>query len=621
MISSNLSTQKSLIFIVVQFLMILAILLLLTFTQSEIMTGVRAYVRAEGLYAKGHMQAIQHLNHFIQKQDNKALELFKESIAIPVGDRIARLALQRENPDHETAFQGFLQAGNDPKDIPSMIRLFIYFQDINYFREAISIWEQADILIEQLENTGLQIIRNIQTGQTAENQALISKIEMLDSQLVDHEINFSKALTEGSHWTRELLLILIISTLLILGVISTMLTKRLIFNINQTEEELASHKTRLEQIVYERTHQLENVLEGTNAGTWTWNLVNNKVDVNEKWLSMIGYSHADIPDVDFTFWEKNLHEKDKPHVNEKLQSHLQGQSDYYDVEFRLLHKKGWWVWINERGKITERDAANNPLVMSGTHIDITERKLIETERESARLEAEKSNKEKSRFLANMSHELRTPMHAIHSFTRLALKRDLDPKVKHFLENIEISTKRLTTLLNNLLDLSKLEAGKMDLNLQRTKVADLLEGTFSALDALIKEHNLNVSLSAEKEISIMIDAALMTQVFTNLISNAIKFSPKGGTITVTSKTAGEYLQISFEDEGIGIPDNERDSIFNSFVQSTKTITKSGGTGLGLPISREIVELHHGSIWVESPPAGKTQGSCFTVQLPLDSSVSR
>lgn len=234
----------------------------------------------------------------------------------------------------------------------------------------------------------------------------------------------------------------------------------------------------------------------------------------------------------------------------------------------------------------------------------------------AKEKAEAANKEKSRFLANMSHELRTPMHAIHSFTRLTLKRDLDDKARHFLENIDASTDRLTRLLNDLLDLSKLESGKMELDPQNYNVKELIDNTVNSLGSLIKEHRLELDTTGLEDVNAKIDVNLIAQVITNLLSNAIKFSPDAGKIKLVSYIDGEVFKFSIEDEGLGVPPEEHEAIFDSFVQSSKTRSKSGGTGLGLPISKEIVELHDGKIWVKSPPENKSKGSVFTFEIPLN-----
>ena len=233
----------------------------------------------------------------------------------------------------------------------------------------------------------------------------------------------------------------------------------------------------------------------------------------------------------------------------------------------------------------------------------------------AKEKAEAANKEKSRFLANMSHELRTPMHAIRSFTKLTLKRDLDAKARHFLENIDASTDRLTRLLNDLLDLSKLESGKMELDPQNCNVKELIDNTVESLGSLIKEHQLQLDVSGLDEINATIDVNLITQVITNLLSNAIKYSPDYGKIILACYVDGQRLKFSIEDEGLGVPPEEHEAIFDSFVQSSKTRSQSGGTGLGLPISKEIVELHAGKIWVQSPPPNQPCGSVFSFEIPL------
>lgn len=230
-----------------------------------------------------------------------------------------------------------------------------------------------------------------------------------------------------------------------------------------------------------------------------------------------------------------------------------------------------------------------------------------------------ANKQKSQFLAKMSHELRTPMHAINSFTKLALKQDIDPKAQHFLENIAISTNRLTGLLNDLLDLAKLETGKIDLNCFTYDVSEIIKETVISLDGLLKNKNISIHTDFIQKNHADLDKNLIIQVLTNLISNAIKFSPVEGNITVSTEVASQdnrsCLKISVEDEGQGIAKNELESIFNPFIQGGRLKDKPEGTGLGLSICKEIMGLHHGEIWAESPPAGKTAGSVFTIMLPI------
>lgn len=254
------------------------------------------------------------------------------------------------------------------------------------------------------------------------------------------------------------------------------------------------------------------------------------------------------------------------------------------------------------------------------HNELLEQQVAQRteELEEARLKAEQANIEKSRFLANMSHELRTPMHAIHSFTALALKRELDDKTRHFLANIDTSTQRLTDLLNDLLDLSKLESNKMVVSAKPHDLSDVAVKAISLLESLLQSKRLRIDKTALAAVTGSFDKKLIMQVITNLFSNAIKFSPKGSVIKVETQMVEydqqNYLKFSIYDQGPGVPEKELETIFDAFVQSSKTMTNAGGTGLGLPISKEIVELHHGRIWGENATGNSHNSAAFHFTLP-------
>ena len=238
--------------------------------------------------------------------------------------------------------------------------------------------------------------------------------------------------------------------------------------------------------------------------------------------------------------------------------------------------------------------------------------------------AEKANETKSMFLANMSHELRTPMHAISSFTNIILKNEQDIKKKQYLENIKLSATRLTKLLNNLLDLSKLESGKMQIDFVKQNVVVLISQSITEVASLLDDKSISISFQNTEPVECLIDSALFVQVVINLLSNAIKFSPDHSSIKIElsyEKQSNEEINqqailLSITDQGLGVPKDELESIFDQFVESTETRSMGGGTGLGLPISKEIVELHQGKIWVESPPAGQVVGSAFHIMIPVD-----
>jgi len=249
--------------------------------------------------------------------------------------------------------------------------------------------------------------------------------------------------------------------------------------------------------------------------------------------------------------------------------------------------------------------------------DVLEKKVEERtlSYKKAQEEAEQANRLKSEFLNNMSHELRTPMHQIINFAYIGNKRfeSTDDKAAKYFEKITISSNRMMVLVENLLDLSSLETGKVKYQFEKNDIFSFIQDNVNTYSQQLKGKELSLEFSQPSfSTKITCDRMTINQVIQNLLTNSIKFSPKGGTIRISLESTGSFFKVLISDGGPGIPNNELESVFDKFIQSSKTKTNAGGTGLGLAICREILVAHNGKIWAENNP---DCGATFCFMLPF------
>jgi len=252
--------------------------------------------------------------------------------------------------------------------------------------------------------------------------------------------------------------------------------------------------------------------------------------------------------------------------------------------------------------------------------------------EEAKMKAESANEAKSEFLRNMSHEFRTPLHAMTSFSLFGMNETetdtLQETLHRYFVNINKSAGRLTHLVDSMLNIARLESGQELLTMHHCDLRTVLDGVVSEQQGLMRQKNITVSCeSKDIDTEIICDEMKISQVITNILGNAIKFSKEQGIITVTFSresrllhSNGEYVEalvVCMSDQGVGIPEGEEDKIFEKFIQSSRTNSGAGGTGLGLAICKGIVEAHRGLIWAENNKAmAATTGASFYFALPVD-----
>jgi signal transduction histidine kinase/DNA-binding response OmpR family regulator len=244
----------------------------------------------------------------------------------------------------------------------------------------------------------------------------------------------------------------------------------------------------------------------------------------------------------------------------------------------------------------------------------------ELERRSAELA--EASRHKSEFLASMSHELRTPLNAVIGFSEVLLERmfgDLNERQEDYLQDIHAAGRHLLALLADILDLSKIEAGRMELDLTTFPLGDVINQSISLVRERASVHDMRLTLEAAESLGrVTADELRLKQVLLNLLSNAVKFTPDGGSVTVRARRDAKHIEITVTDTGPGIAPADQDRIFESFQQGERSATSGEGTGLGLTLSRRIVELHGGRLWLVSAVG---QGSTFGITIPQgDTEVS-
>ncbi|MEM1212356.1 MAG: ammonium transporter [Planctomycetota bacterium] len=254
-------------------------------------------------------------------------------------------------------------------------------------------------------------------------------------------------------------------------------------------------------------------------------------------------------------------------------------------------------------------------ILEKTTTDVSELRKTEEMLREAIKEAESANEAKSLFLANMSHEIRTPLHGILSFADFGKKKvgSASPeKLEGYFDKIDVSGKRLLALVNNLLDLAKHESGQQRFEFEDCDLRQIVDGVVDEFGSLLASRGVEIEVDTpDTAVQAHLDSIKIMQVVRNLIGNAVKFSPAGEPISVRVEAEPELLRVSVRDRGVGVPEGELETIFEKFIQSSKTSSGAGGTGLGLSICREIAAGHGGRVWAENHREG---GAMFVLELP-------
>ena len=404
---------------------------------------------------------------------------------------------------------------------------------------------------------------------------------------------------------------------------------------NQSLEHELAERLKAEQQARDSEKSLQDVLTVIQEGVWDWNLPANRVSHNQQWYQTLGYRPDEVPPnyegfFDFVFPE------DRPTVMEQVDKIRRGDIRDYFSEHRLVKKTGEVIWVRDRGRIVAWDDAGQPLRILGSFADITEGRLAQMqlagqrdtleelvvirtrELESAKEAAEAANLAKSAFLANMSHEIRTPLNAITGMAYLIQRGGLTRQQAEQLGKLQNAGDHLLEIINAILDLSKIEAGKFELEFQLVDIPRIL----ASVGTMVRQRATEKQLALVTEAELLPeglegDSTRLQQCLLNYVTNAIKFTEHGRVVIRTrllEETPHDAL-IHFEvqDSGIGIAPAVLPRLFSAFEQADNSTTRQyGGTGLGLAITRKLARLMGGDAGAESAP-GAGSRFWFTARL--------
>ena len=368
--------------------------------------------------------------------------------------------------------------------------------------------------------------------------------------------------------------------------------------------------------------QLLRAAENAGIGLWFWDIERSRIYATPSCNELLGLPAYDP--VTFESFMTVVHPDDRRFV-EQLFARVQNETITYEEEFRVIRSDGTVDWISAEGK-SIGDAENRRRRMTGIVRIVTQQKFAAEElakvydrEKRARDEAVEANRAKDFFLAFVSHELRSPLNAILGWSKILLTKTVDdPTRKHALETIERSARLQTKLINDLVDSARVASGRLRLEFHPTNLCEVVRMAYQSQKPVADSHGLEFVFDADcDEVIVFGDAGRLQQVFTNLISNAIKFTPDGGRVSIKLKSTAETVAVHVKDTGSGIDPEALPNIFNQFSQGEIGRSRSNtGLGLGLSIVKILVKKHGGVVSSFSEGLGK--GAEFVVTLPLSDS---
>ena len=373
-----------------------------------------------------------------------------------------------------------------------------------------------------------------------------------------------------------------------------------------------------EEALLESEARQERIIQSSNDGIWEWYANKGGFHFTSRCWELIGYDANDREAIqledEWLLWRNHIHPQDLPKFDATLESHLAGDAPF-DIEYRLVGKDKETYWVRGRGRASFNEQGR-PVRMSGSNMDMTQIKRAEERVIQAKESAEKANQAKSEFLSSMSHELRTPLNAILGYAQLfEYDLNLTQQQMNNMREIRKAGDHLLQLINDVLDLAKIESGKMTVSLEPVLSSRIIHEAFTLVQTQADSNGirLHANFNNLENHYVIADNVRYKQALINLLSNAVKYNRMGGEVEVSLHSMPHnFLRLSVRDNGRGIPANRQAEVFQPFNRLNAEFSKIEGSGVGLVITKQLVEMMHGKLDFKSTEGVGTE---FWIDLPL------
>ncbi|HET7793352.1 MAG TPA: ATP-binding protein [Rhizobacter sp.] len=577
--------------VIAPFLVVVAMLAGLVVASADILSAARAYVGGESLWSKGQKDAVYQLGRYLASRDPLDYLRFQNALVVPLGDRQARLALERRPPDINAARQGFLEGGNHPDDLDGMVQLFLRFRHVEFMANAIAIWAEADGQLAQLAELGQAIHRRIESGEPAhspELQALVGRLPAVNERLTVLEQRFSATLGQASRTARHLVLAITL-------VLAAALTAGGVF----LTAHMLRQQARIEMALHESNDRWALAAGAAGIGLFDWNLRSGNVTLDARAAAFYGLK-PESTEVDAALLTRDtVHPEDAARVRAAMSQSIAHPAPV-TMRYRIVTPDGTVRQLEAIATVrsTEADAGMHMVGILRDVSDAMRAAQLRLEKEAA----ERAYRAKGEFLSRVSHELRTPLNAVLGFTELMqsdpaepLTRTQQQRTQHVLD----AGRSLLALINDILDLGSVDDSTVPIDTQPVMLAPVLQASLNQIEPMA--HAQQITLGADlpaHDVCVQAEPRRLGQVFVNLLSNAIKYNRSGGEVQVSCAREGDAVLITVRDTGKGLSAAQIEQMFQPFNRLGAEFSKVQGSGLGLVITQQLVKRMGGSLSVHS-----------------------